>query len=303
MEIQQAKVVHAISIELTMLGAASRLGITQPAVSASLGALERELGVSLFTRSRKGLSITTHGVALLPKIRQMLELNESVSRYGEQLPTDEGELRIAGRQGFMQYVFPILLKQLRKKYPHITVEYALSGDQVEVIDALRVGAVDLAFAASPKIKSISAEVFYHDPVWLAVSPRHPLAKKRQISKSDLASVPLCLPSKSDRLRKPIDQLLRKSGATKVLIETNDYTLMKNIILSEGCGGFIYAHMLAANISELHPLQLSGFELTRDLTVLHRRDDLSPHAQTARDIMLRDAKDLLDGVLKRIRRSH
>src|SRR5690349_9223513 len=117
MEIQQARIIQALALEGTMLGAADRLGITQPAVSASLGAIEEALGVKLFIRSRRGLTLTQHGTELLPKVRQLLELNASISRYGKALSAEEGNIRVAGRQGFMQHIFPMLLERLYKKYP------------------------------------------------------------------------------------------------------------------------------------------------------------------------------------------
>jgi DNA-binding transcriptional LysR family regulator len=302
MEIQQARIVQALSLEGTMLGAAERLSITQPAISASLGALEASLGVKLFLRSRRGLSLTQHGNALLPKVRQLLELNDSITLYGKELSREEGSIRVAGRQGFMQYIFPTLLSRLRKRYPGITVEFALSGEQAEVLDALRRGAADFAFAASPKIKSISSEVFFHDPVWLAVAPEHPLARKQRVTLDDVAVLPICLPAKHDRLRSAIERFLRKAGARTILIETNDYTLMRNIILSGEGAGFIYAHVLTKDPRELYPLDIKDFSLTRDLTVLHRRDDLAPHAETARTYMLSEAVKLLKDVVRKARRT-
>lgn len=298
MEIQQARIVQALALEGTMLAAADRLGLTQPAVSASLGALETSLGVKLFLRSRRGLSLTQHGIALLPRVRQMLEINTSITQYGKQLSREEGSIRIAGRQGFMQYVFPSLLGLLRKYYPDIKVEFALSGEQHEVISALQTGAADFAFAASPKIKSISSQVFFHDPVWLAVAPSHPLAKKKNVTLADIKDLEICLPAKHDRLRGVIERFLRKAHAKNVIIETNDYTLMRNIILASECAGFIYAHVLTSDPNELRPLKVKEFSLTRDLTVLHRRDDLAPHAETAMNFMLAEAVRILRGVVAR-----
>jgi LysR family transcriptional regulator, low CO2-responsive transcriptional regulator len=302
MEIQQARIVQALAVEGTMIGAAERLGITQPAVSAALGTVESVLAVKLFLRSPRGLTLTEHGVALLPKVRQLLELNSSISQYGKEISSEEGSIRIAGRQGFMQYIFPLLLDRLRKTYPRIRVDYALSGEQGEVLDALRTGVADFAFAASPKVKSISSEVFFHDPVWLAVSPNHPLAQKKRVVLSDLEELPICLPAKHDRLRGAIERFLRKAGAHNILLETNDYTLMKNIILTGEGAGFIYGHMLTQDAGELRPLHLKEFELTRDLTVLHRRDDLAPHAETARNFILNEAVRILKDVVKQAKRN-
>jgi DNA-binding transcriptional LysR family regulator len=300
MEILHARVFSALVFEGSMTGAGIRLGVSQPAISSALGVLEKELGIILFNRTRRGLTLTPKGELLLPKMRALLETAEEIESFGGGTSAEEGTLRVAGRQGFMQYVFPALLKQLDRSYPGIRVEQAISGDQDEVISALRTGRADIAFAASPKIKSISAEIFFQDPVMLAVSRTHPLAKKRIVSLKDISSLPLCLPASGDRLRSPINAFLRKLPRTpKVVIETNDYTLMKNLIANEGCAGFIYAHTLPVNKndSEILPLRIREFDIKRELTILHRRDDAPPHVGTARKVFIAEAKRTLGAILR------
>jgi DNA-binding transcriptional LysR family regulator len=295
MEIQQAKVVFAIVQESTMIGAADRLGVSQPAISASLGQLEKELGIIIFNRSRKGLHLTERGKSLLPSIRKLLDSEKEIRSFFNVQSSINGSLRIAGRQGFMEDVFPILFDMLRKKYPGISIQSALSGSQSEVIEALQSGRADIAFAPTPKIKSIVAEVFHKDPIHLAVSKKHPLAKKRTINKSDLSGLSYCLPVKGDRLRQPIEKFLHRIVPLPLIMtETNDYTLMRNIIATGSCAGFIYGHMLvnseARNI--LKPLIIPQLDIWRDLTLLYRRDDLPPHVNTAKNLFIKEGSRLL-----------
>ena len=200
----------------------------------------------------------------------------------------------------MEDVFPILMLRLGKQYPDISVESALSGSKSEVIDALQSGRADIAFASSPKIKSIAAEVFHHDPIRLAVSKDHPLARKKVISRSDLASLEYCLPTKNDRLRQPIERFLRKAvGSPKITTQTNDYTLMRNIIATGNYAGFIYGHMLANKEvrNTLKPLKIKQLDIWRDLTLLYRRDDLYPHGITAKDLFIRESRVILSKYAK------
>ncbi len=299
MDIQYARVFQALVMEGTMLGAAKRLNITQPAISASLASFERELGVSLFHRSRRGLRMTQHGEALLPRIRELVDVADGITQYGKKQSSDSGVLRVSGRQGFMQHIFPILREKLVAQYPKISIEYALSGNQEDVVSALQTGRVDLCFAASPKIKSITAEVFSRDPVWFAVAKEHPLATKKKITENDLTKYGMILPSKSDRLRNSIDIYLRKlKKRPDVIFETNDYTLIRNVIEEGKYVGFIYGHMLASDAKHhrIVPLAIPGFDLVRELTILHRRDDIAPHVQSARDLFVWEAKKLLDDVV-------
>ncbi|MFI5263425.1 MAG: LysR family transcriptional regulator [Candidatus Kapaibacterium sp.] len=300
MEIQQAKVILAIVNESSMVGAAERLGVTQPAISSALGQFEKELGITIFHRSRKGLQLTEQGKALLPAIRNFLDSeNEILSLFHIQSKTS-GSLRIAGRQGFMEDVFPILLNKLARTFPEITIESAISGNKPDVIEALQSGRADIAFASSPKIKSIAAEVFHHDPIRLAVSRDHPLARKRQVLRSDLAALSYCLPGKNDRLRQPIERFLKKMvKSPNIMMETNDYTLMRNIVATGVCAGFIYGHMLinpeARNT--LKPLPLPQLDIWRDLTILYRRDDLPPHGITAKDLFIKESRLVLSKYAK------
>lgn len=300
MEVQHAKVVLAIVEESSMVGAAEALGVTQPAISAALGQFEKELGILVFHRSRKGLQLTERGKAVLPFVHDFLESEKDILSLFHIQSKTAGSLRIAGRQGFMQDVFPALLEKLKKKYPAITIESALSGSQAEVIEALQSGRADIAFAPSPKIKSIAAEVFHHDPIRLAVSKHHPLAGKRSISKKDIALLSFCLPSKNDRLRKPIEKFLRQVAAKpSIMIETNDYTVMRNIIAGGMCAGFIYGHMLVNSEARnmLKPLKLKQLDIWRDLTLLCRRDDLPPHGITAKNLFIHESRKLLSKYAK------
>jgi DNA-binding transcriptional LysR family regulator len=295
MEIQQAKVILAIVEESSMVGAAGRLGVTQPAISSALGQFERELGIIVFHRSRKGLQLTEKGKVLLPAIHAFLDSEKEILSLFQIQSKTKGLLKIAGRQGFMQDVFPALIGKLEKKYPDMKIETAISGSKSEVIEALQSGRADIAFASSPKTKSIAAEVFFHDPIRLAVASNHPLARKRVITKSDLARLSYCLPAKNDRLRQPIERFLRSVvKAPKIMTQTNDYTLMRNIVATGVCAGFIYGHMLANPEARLilKPLKIKTLNIWRDLTILYRRDDLPPHGITAKDLFIKESRLIL-----------
>ena len=295
MEIQQAKVVTAIVEEGSMVGAAMRLGVTQPAISAALTHFEKELGIMIFTRSRKGLRLTEQGKALIPIIRKFLSSEKEILSLYKIQYSQFGRLRIAGRQGFMQDVFPFLFERMKKKFPGISIEAAISGNQSEVVEALQSGRADIAFASSPKIKSVIAEVFYQDPVRLAVSASHHLSRKRIIENSDLEELQFCLPTKNDRLREPIEKFLHHAvSKPNIILETNDYTFMRNLIAGGICSGFIYGHMLANPEARkmLKALPIKDLDIWRDLTLLYRRDDLLPHGITAIDFFIKESKLIL-----------
>jgi DNA-binding transcriptional LysR family regulator len=187
--------------------------------------------------------------------------------------------------------------------PEIHIERAYAEDQERSVQYLRSGLVDLAFAASPKIKSIHSDVFYRDPVLLAVSHTHPLAKKKHIIPSDLKHIPLCLPIRADRLRSPMNEFLKMIGTKiNIILETNDYTLMRNLIEKDHCAGFVYLHNMITEDREsgIVPLRIPELSIIRDLTILYRRDDIAPHVERTKDVLIEEAKIILDKTKKRLR---
>lgn len=293
MDIQHVRVFLALAEEGTMAAAARRLSVTQPAVSFTLGAFERELGYPLFVRSRKGLALTSQGEALRPMAEQMLEIAQAMQSSGSRKAADRGEIRIAGRQGFVQYVLPHAISTLAKQLPGIHVVQVLTGEQEEVVDLLRSGRVDVAFAAAPNLKSIAAHVIYDDPVRIAISSESDLAKKKRITLADMAGLTYCLPTRSDRLRPSIDRFLRTlPHKPSILLETNDYSFMKRLIGQGLCSGFVYGHMLATE-GDLIALDAPGFRVSRELTVLHRHDDLAPHAKRYVDALVEEIRRELE----------
>lgn len=294
MDIQQIRVFVALTEEGTMAGAARRLSVTQPAISFALGSLERELGSSLFLRSRTGLALSAKGSELLASAREMLRLAEEIKLKGKETAIDRGNVSIAGRQGFMQHIFPGALRASLITLPTISVRHVLTGEQEEVIDALREGRVDLAFAAAPNIKSVASEVFYEDPVRLAIPLDHTLARKRHLKPGDIAQLDFVLPSRADRLRKPIDRFLKAlPKQPRILMETNDFTVMKRLVEQGLCASFVYGHTLVGDNAKVKIVKVENLKLFRELTVLYRRDDIQPHVLNFKNQFIAAAKSVLD----------
>lgn len=294
MELQHLRAFVAIAEAGRISHAAKTLGVSQPAVSFALGQLERELRAPLFHRTPTGLTLTAKGEELLPKAQLLLSTAKEIGALAQQTHDDRGELRISGRPGFLEYVLPVLLRKLHETLPGIRVTSIHSGSAAEVVEDVRLGRADLGFAASPKIKSIAAEVIFRDPVWLAVAQSAALARKRRVTLADLRDHNFCIPVAEDRLRPSINALLRKIGVPNARItETNDYTLMKNLIAEGQHIGFVYAHMLLSEQERrIRPLHIAEFQVVRDLTVLHRRDDIVRHALRARGILIAEAQRIL-----------
>jgi LysR family transcriptional regulator for bpeEF and oprC len=113
---------------------ARELGVGQPAVSKTVAALEKELGVTLLRRTSRSLTITAAGQALLDEVQPLLgELDEAIGRVSRGDRAPSGAVRVAVAPGFGRlYVVPAA-RALRARYPDITLEVAVSERQVDLV--------------------------------------------------------------------------------------------------------------------------------------------------------------------------
>ncbi len=107
--------------------AATRLGITQPAVSVSIANLEKELGVKLFDRSAGHFSLTENGVLLLQKARETIAAEERLYAAAAKARGDvSGRLAMAASNIPGEYILPRLIRDFSTGNPRVEVNLAIS---------------------------------------------------------------------------------------------------------------------------------------------------------------------------------
>ena len=118
----------------TLAGAAERLNLTPAAVSKSLGRLEAQLGVRLFQRSTRRLSITAEGERFLAKARAALRLlDEAVAEVAQSAREPAGRVRLSVGMAFgRRWVLP-LLPALTAAHPQLAIDVELENRQVDLV--------------------------------------------------------------------------------------------------------------------------------------------------------------------------
>lgn len=104
--------------------AAQKLYIAQPSLTKSLQLFEKELGFSLFERSRDGITLTPEGKKILPQAKKMVEYYESWLELGHQNTLSRIDI-FAGRS-FADFLLPHILVEFSQKYPDLPVNYIIS---------------------------------------------------------------------------------------------------------------------------------------------------------------------------------
>lgn len=149
MEIHQLKTFVAVAREGSITRASERLYLSQPAVSAHIKAIEETLGLPLFSRTPRGMVLTSDGERLLTKAEQTLgahrELIEEATRIKGQLT---GRLRVGGGGNSNSGALGQLMMGLSDRYPEVEVQVQ-HGNSQEILDGIRNGALDAGFYNEP----------------------------------------------------------------------------------------------------------------------------------------------------------
>ncbi len=197
--------------------AAKKLFITQSAVSQQIQKLESEIGTPLFLRRHKGVGLTNQGRLLLGYIEQSLSIIENAEGLFERmLKLEEGELRIGAGDTITKYFLLPILEQYHKEYPAIKIEIT-NRVTTETLFKLQSGKVDIAFVNMPidiskfsEIEATPAKTL-HD---IFVAGRDFLhLNDRQLSESDVASLPLVMLEPKSNSRMAVDRYFLSKGIT------------------------------------------------------------------------------------------
>ena len=172
--------------------AATRLGISQSAVSHALKALEQEMGVELIHRHQAGVELTDIGAQLLSRAHEMLGLCETMyQEAADARGMKRGTLRIGsfGPSASMK-LLPGILKHFRQTYPGIEVRIDEGTDQ-EVISWIQERRVDVGFVVLPEDK-FDTTVLCEDQMVALLPANHPLAGAQHVSLGELCDSPFIM---------------------------------------------------------------------------------------------------------------
>lgn len=192
--------------------AARLLGISQPAVTMQVQALETEVGATLLDRRYRRIDLTEAGRLLLPKAKRILaELEETREQIASLSGTVTGRLVVAASTTPGVYVIPRMLGAFVEKYPDVGVTLVVH-DTAEVVSAVESGAAQLGVTGGT-VRGARAtfEELGTDELVVIAPPESPLAKRRSLTLADLADETWVMRESGSATRQSGEKLLREHG--------------------------------------------------------------------------------------------
>ncbi len=212
MELRLLRTFKAVAETGSFTHAASRIHLTQAAVSVHMRQLEEEVGVPLFLRVNKKLYLTEGGRALLGHaetiIRAHDEAKADLAAIGG---ASRGRLRLGvASTAITANPLPEILSEIKRQYALLDLS-VVGGTSEMIIEQILAGSIDLGLVSLPvEASDVLTETLRSDRLVAAMSPQHKLARTRMITAEELSSEPLILGEKGGNTRRLIDLFFEKN---------------------------------------------------------------------------------------------
>ncbi|QAA31390.1 LysR family transcriptional regulator [Clostridium manihotivorum] len=260
--------------------AADSLGYAQSTITTQIKLLENELGVKLFERIGKSITLTHQGKKLLPYAKQMLKLSSEIKNVltSEEVPS--GVLTIGAAESLCVLRLPEILKEYRRLYPNVEVSMKF-GNCTDFRHFLRDNFIDVAFSLGTRIESedFITEISFDEPMLLLTAPGHHLIDKSEVLPEDIAKEPLILTELGCSYRAVFENMLNSLNLkANVVLETGSVQAIKQFTMS-GLGVTLLPKVAVEeelNNGRLIALNWSGPDFGIVSQVLYHKDKwLSP----------------------------
>ncbi len=260
-------------------GAADQLGLSQPALTVQIAALEELLGMQLFDRSRAGTLLSPAGRELLPLAREILDhfqqLEELSATRGQEMA---GIIRLGVSPTIGPYLLPRVLPVLHQRFPLLRLH--IQEDVPRKLEAgLEGGDYDMILTVLPmNAGSNRVRPLFTETIHAVFRTDHPLAKKQKLRGRDLHQHAVLCIDDTHHLHRQLVALTDKYGANLLRQQEANTLSSMRLMAMMGMGiAFLPELFVQAELNQSESLmsaRLEDEELTRTHIAMWRRNAAS-----------------------------
>lgn len=233
MEIQQLTYFLAAAQTQNFRRAAELCFVAQSALSRQIAALEEELGVELFRRAKKRVTLTTAGQEFATYVKNALdELQAGKQSMNKLQAGQRGTIHIGCVESLAAAFLPPLFASFRQQYPHVRVKVRVDHSD-ELVAMVEQGEVELGLILDPPTPSelLILKELFRQPLQLLVPARHPLAgTKTAVPLARIREEPLLLLDETSRLGQITGRIFAQRGlAVRPVIEIESVEGLKELV--------------------------------------------------------------------------
>lgn len=297
--LRQLRTFATAARHLSFARAAEELHLTAPAVSMQIRDLETAVGLPVFERSGRTMSLTTTGEYLLVYARRVIatmkEAEDTISRLRG---VQTGRITV-GMVGTAQFFVPRLLAQFREDYPGVEVRLTV-GNRDHLDRQLRDREIDLAIMGRPPREfDVRSEAFAANPLGVIAAADHPLASARAIPPARLDRERFIVRESGSGTRAAMETFFKEQRiAPPTIMEMDSNESIKQAVIANLGLTLLSLHTLGLElqVGQLKVLDIVGLPLKRAWHVVSLGAmSLSPAAEAFRYFVLERGEALLSAL--------
>ena len=280
MQIESLKMFCDLAETESFTKAAQINGVTQSAVSQQISSLERLFKALLIERSKKRFRLTREGQVLYDYSKQIIVTNDALHHKLQEIKNViSGTVRVATIYSIGLHDLPPYMKRFLKTYPtvNVHVEYRRAN---EVYDDVVSNVVDLGLVAYPQRDGrIDVVPLRKEPMVLAVSPQHPLARSKSVRLKDLNGQKFVGFQSDIPTRKAIDKQLKDAGVSvQYAMEFDNIETVKRAVEIEAGAAIVPQSTINQEVSKgtLSEVRIDDGDFARPIAAIYKKGKvLSP----------------------------
>ena len=273
MTFRQVEIFVSVARARNFTRAAETLHVSQSTLSQHVLDLERELGVRLFDRLGRAVTLTEAGRLFEEHATRIATAVASARRTIDELKgLERGSLVIGASTTPGIYVLPGIVATFRRRYPGIEISLRIGNSRV-IEERIRADEVDLGVVGGHGLganeRCVAAGLV--DELLLIVPPRHPWARRREIAPRELDQAPLLMREQGSATRVVTERTLRQAGVKfATAMELDHIEAVKQAVMVGLGVAFVSMHAVRGEIAtrRLCGLRLKGLRVRRHFHVIH-----------------------------------
>ena len=275
MTFRQVEIFLAVARARNFTRAAATLHLSQSTLSQHVRELEEELGVRLFDRLGRVVTLTEGGRLLEDHATRIVTAVTGARRMIDELKgLERGSLVIGASTTPGIYILPGIVARFLRRYPGIAVSLRIANSRV-IEERIRADEVDLGIVGghllTPSERCAAAGLL--DELLLIVPPGHPWAARRDIAPPELAGAPLLMREQGSATRLVTERTLRRAGVEfTTAMELDHIEAIKQAVMAGLGVAFVSVYAVRGELAtrRLSSLRLRGVRMQRHFHVIHNQ---------------------------------
>ena len=289
MELRQLEYFQMASRLKNITRAAERLRVSQPNITVAIKKLESELGIQLFDRSQKQLSLTPEGAVFLERVEVALcNIQDAILEVNDYKQLQKGTIKIGIPPMMGAYLFPKIFSSFQRRYSHLDV-YLHEEGSVAIREQLELDELDFGIIIIPESSpNLQFLPMTQSQIVCCVPADSELARRKAITLHDIEEHNLIMLKEGSFLRQTMLQKMKAAGISpNIVLESNQVVTIMGLVAS-GVGNAFLLDMVTNEAHGIRTLPLAA-PIYVDVGLAWKRDRyISRAAQSFIDF----SKDIL-----------